>query len=147
MSPELGLSFMVVCSAYMTGIIWFVQLVQYPMFHLTDGANNSGAGHKEYTARMGIVVMPVMLAELGLQVWHFTVSTDAWVYMNAVLLAGIWLSTFFLQVPCHQSLTQGYDSQVHQRLVHSNWIRTVAWTSRTALLVWMLLDSPQPLQG
>lgn len=116
-------------AAYMTGVIWFVQLVQYPMFHLTDGAD-AAAGHREYTRRMGIVVMPVMLAELALQgVWTWT-SPGLRSGIGAALLATIWLSTFFLQVPCHQRLSRGHDPATQTRLVRTNWIRTLAWTAR-----------------
>jgi len=137
MTPTLGLVLHLVCSAYMTGIIWFVQRVQYPMFHLTDGQASSGAGHQEYTTRMGFVVMPVMLAELGLQLWLLLTGQQELALLTTGLLAVIWLSTFLLQVPCHTALNQGYDKAAHQKLVRTNWIRTLAWTARTAILIWV----------
>lgn len=120
-------------AAYMTGVIWFVQLVQYPMFHLTDGTDAAG-GHREYTRRMGWVVMPVMLAELALQTAWLLTAPGLPSAAGAALLLIIWLSTFFLQVPCHQHLSCGHDPAVQRRLVHSNWIRTLAWTARALLL-------------
>jgi len=35
-------------------------------------------------------------------------------------LAVIWLSTAFVQVPCHEVLSRSFDSDVHQRLVSTN---------------------------
>jgi hypothetical protein len=55
-----------------------------------------------------------------------------------VLLAGIWASTFLLQVPCHLRLSAGWDAATHRFLVDSNWIRTIAWTLRLVLAVAML---------
>ena len=55
------------------------------------------------------------------------------------LLAVIWVSTFLIQVPLHGRLTRGFDATRHSALVRSNWIRTVAWSARGALLAWMLL--------
>lgn len=121
------------CAAYMTGIIWFVQLVHYPMLHLSDGPDAS-AGHAEYTRRMGFVVMPVMLAELALQLlWTLrNPSPIAWTAAGLLLL--IWLSTFLLQVPCHTELQKHFDPKLQKRLVHTNWIRTAAWTARALIL-------------
>lgn len=121
------------CVIYMTGIIWFVQLVQYPMLHLSNGKDHA-AGHREYTRRMGLAVGPVMLAELALQLAWIVRTPDARSIAGGLLLFIIWASTIFLQVPCHRDLEEGYDPETHQELVRTNWIRTLAWTAR-ALLV------------
>lgn len=121
------------CAIYMTGIIWFVQLVQYPMLHLSSGSDHA-AGHREYTRRMGLAVGPVMLLELVLQVMWVVTRPGPQSVTGAVLLFIIWASTFFLQVPCHRDLEEHYDPESHKELVRSNWIRTFAWTARAFLL-------------
>jgi hypothetical protein len=40
-----------------------------------------------------------------------------------------------LQVPAHGVLAEGFDADAHRRLVASNWIRTIAWTARSLLLL------------
>jgi hypothetical protein len=45
--------------------------------------------------------------------------------VGAGLLLIIWLSTALLQAPYHQRLSQGFDLNVHQQLVRTNWIRMV----------------------
>ncbi len=55
-----------------------------------------------------------------------------------LLLVTIWLSTFFVQVPCHRALERGFDARVHRRLVSSNWIRTAGWSLRAAVALWLL---------
>lgn len=124
------------CAAYMTGIIWFVQCVHYPMLHHSDGPD-AMAGHQEYTRRMGFVVMPVMLCELALQILWLTKAPSPAAWTAAGLLCAAWLSTFFLQVPCHRKLEQHFDKTVQQQLVRSNWIRTLCWTARAGLLGWI----------
>jgi hypothetical protein len=132
MSPLLQLVHLL-AAAYMTGVIWFVQLVQYPMFHHTDGAD--GNAHAEYTRRMGYVVLPVMVAELVLQTLWLAGSPTPAARTGAVLLLAIWLSTFLLQVPCHRRLVrEGHNPAVQRRLVRTNWIRTLAWTARAVLI-------------
>ena len=54
------------------------------------------------------------------------------------LLAVIWLSTAFLSVPRHEALRHGFDASAHGALVATNWIRTAAWTVRSALLLVVL---------
>ena len=41
-------------------------------------------------------------------------------------------------VPMHERLGRGFDPAAHRRLVATNWIRTIAWTARGALVLWML---------
>ncbi|MGA0333366.1 MAG: hypothetical protein ACO3N7_05690 [Kiritimatiellia bacterium] len=120
------------CAAYMTGIIWFVQRVQYPMLHLTDGPR-AKEGHREYTRRMGPVVMPVMLLEVFLQGRWLVQEPGLPAFVGAALLATVWLSTFLLQVPCHRRLERNFDPQVQKFLVRSNWIRSAAWSLRALI--------------
>jgi len=136
MTPLLNGVHLATC-AYMTGVIWFVQLVQYPMLHLASG-DQQEAGHREYTRRMTAVVMPVMLMEFLLQGLWLTRDGSAQAWTGSGLLLAVWLSTFFLQVPCHRKLSQKFEPAVQKRLVLSNWIRTAGWSLRTILLVSVL---------
>jgi carbon starvation protein CstA len=54
------------------------------------------------------------------------------------LVVIIWGVTFLVSVPCHATLSAGFDASAHDRLVSTNWIRTIGWTARAALSVWML---------
>ncbi|MEM8993295.1 MAG: hypothetical protein AAGF23_00755 [Acidobacteriota bacterium] len=125
----------------LVGLIWTIQVVQYPLFsRVGDTAfNHYHAGHSE---RITWIVLPLMLAELvtaGLllaRVEAPVTAASAWV--GAALLGVIWLSTAFLQVPRHGELTGGFDAAAHQFLVTSNWVRTVAWTARGALVLWWI---------
>ena len=48
-----------------------------------------------------------------------------------------WTVTFLYSVPCHTLLQQhGYDAETTQRLIQTNWFRTIAWT---AVLLFALL--------
>jgi hypothetical protein len=60
------------------------------------------------------------------------------VWLGAVLLAGIWWSTAFLQVPQHNLLAVGFNRVAYETLVTSNWLRTTAWSARGVLVLWML---------
>ena len=48
-------------------------------------------------------------------------------------------------------LSQEFDKAVHQRLVWTNWLRTVAWSLRALLVLWMawatLQNAGEPVLG
>ena len=121
----------------MTGIIWMVQIAIYPLLAQLSGAVFHEY-HDRYMSRVTFVIAPLMFVEAiacAACLWFgdlhdFLVPT--------ALLAVIWLSTAFIQVPQHKSLTP----ESVPALVKSNWIRTLAWTSRSAILTTTFLHLP-----
>jgi len=123
----------------MTGLIWFVQIVHYPMM-ASFTRENFASHEKEHCDRTGWVVVPLMLVELSTFALLFADRIRCNTFLISGMLLGIiWASTFLLQVPIHRTLLSGWNSQAHHRLVASNWIRTIAWTGRSLLLGWLWL--------
>jgi hypothetical protein len=121
----------------MVGVIWFVQIVHYPMMASFD-RENFASHEKEHCDRTGWVVVPLMLVEI----FTFALLLIEGIRSNAFLISGlllgvIWASTFLIQVPLHRRLLGGWSARQHQRLVTTNWIRTAAWTGRGFLLSWI----------
>jgi hypothetical protein len=127
----------------MTGIIWFVQVVHYPLFALVGPA-----GFTQYEAahatRTGWVVAPLMLAELSTSVALLDARlrplgiSAALAWVGVALVAVLWISTGLIQVPLHNQLAAGYSAGAATRLVATNWLRTAVWTARSALvLTWV----------
>ena len=59
--------------------------------------------------------------------------------VGAVIVAAIWLSTAAVQMPLHRRLArEGHADEALAALVRSNWLRTVLWSLRAGLSVWML---------
>ncbi|MDJ0849353.1 MAG: hypothetical protein QNK04_13350 [Myxococcota bacterium] len=128
---------------YMMGLVWFVQIVHYPLFaHV--GSRSFPGYERAHVARTSPVVGPPMLVEAATTALLLLVRPAGvplvapWV--GAGLLAVIWLSTILLQVPGHRRLGDGFDGGAHRRLVVSNWIRTTAWTARGSLGLWMVFQ-------
>ena len=122
----------------MTGIIWFVQIVHYPlMLEVGDAAFCRYS--RLHQSRTSYVVGPPMLIEalsgLALIAWSPILRTSPAFYVSLALLTLVWLSTAFWQVPLHKSFLQSCDRNAVERLVRTNWIRTIAWTGRAALIV------------
>ncbi len=125
----------------MTGVIWFVQVVHYPLFARV-GSDSFPRYHRAHTNRTGYVVIPLMLLEAGaataITLLPATGVPRAQAWTGMVLLIVVWVSTFLVQVPLHRRLSSGLDPSVVRRLVRTNWIRTIAWTARGSLaLVWL----------
>ncbi len=120
---------------FMTGLIWFVQVVHYPLFRRL-GATDAAAYAREHARRTGWVVGPVMLLELGLALTLATRGGPA-AWLALALLGVIWASTAGIQVPLHRRLAVDPDPVAIERLVRTNWIRTGAWTLRSPLALAM----------
>lgn len=133
---------------FMLGLIWFVQIVHYPLFAST-GRADFARYQSRHASLTTLVVAPPMFVELFatfalVAMAHGKLPHSA-TLSSAVLVAAIWGSTAFLQVPCHNALQNGFDEATHRFLVNSNWIRTVAWTAKAALssyLLWKARELP-----
>ena len=124
----------------MVGVIWIVQVVHYPLF-VGVGSEGWAAYEAAHQSRITLVVGPLMVAELVTAVWLVLdrpAALPTWaVVLGAGLVVLIWASTAFVQVPLHSALGGAFDAEAHGRLVATNWIRTVAWTARGGLVLWM----------
>lgn len=134
---NLCLQLQLISTFAMFGIVWFVQLVQYPLFNHV-GSDEWIAFENAYTTRAGWVIGPLMLIEVITAVLLVIRKPKQRKLfgLNLILLAIIWSSTFFIQVPLHESLSNAWDVEQWKQLVSSNWIRTVFWSARVPLLVW-----------
>jgi len=126
---------------FMTGLIWFVQVVHYPLF-ATVGPERFAAYHDAHRRRTTWVVLPVMSLELLTAValaWYPPAAVPpaaAWLGLALVLI--VWTSTAVLQVPGHTRLATRYEDTTARALTIGNWVRTAAWSARAGLLLGMI---------
>jgi hypothetical protein len=131
-----------IASVFMTGVIWLVQCVHYPLFDLVS-EHNFPRFETDHSVRIGFVVMPPMLIELvtaGLLLGNQGSRLGNSRYWLAGFTAAIWLITFLLHMPQHGLLALGFDANVHRELVLTNWIRTLIWTLKSVLVCRLFLD-------
>ena len=125
-----------VATVFMVGLIWFVQVVHYPLFNRISGdaSIQYAAEHQRRTA--WVVGLP-MLVEGITTLWLFFNPIDGRLLplLGGLVLLKIHLSTIFLQIPLHKKLSQGYEREVVRKLVATNWVRTIGWTIRAAIAV------------
>ena len=125
----------------MTGLIWFVQVVHYPLLSRV-GAASFVEYERAHVQRTTWVVAPAMIVEAAtatvLPLFSRTQPGRALAWGGLALLAVVWMSTALLQVPCHRKLARGLDSDIARRLVATNWIRTVCWSLRLLVALALL---------
>jgi hypothetical protein len=121
----------------MTGLVWFVQLVHYPMF-AAAGPAAFPAYEEEHTRRTNWIVAPLWGTETVTALALLVLDPGPLTWIGAALIGALWVSTVFVQVPCHRLLSVGWDADTHRRLVRTNWARTVMWSARAAIALALL---------
>ena len=135
-----------VASCVMVGVIWFVQLVHYPLLALI-GSDRAPTVAVEHQRRTAWVVGPPMAVE-GITTLVLLFArpdgVDAWLaWAGASLLALVLASTVLLSVPLHERMANTPDETIGRRLVATNWPRTIGWSARALVAAVMLAQAIQ----
>lgn len=126
---------------FMTGLIWFVQVVHYPLL-VEVGEREFARFHELHSRRVTWIVLPVMAVELVTALVLALAPPDgvpgglAWT--GLALAAGTWVSTALIQAPAHGRLGRQRTERQVGRLVAGNWLRTGLWTAHGAVVIAML---------
>jgi hypothetical protein len=135
-----------VATAFMAGLIWFVQVVHYPLFALVPAEASPGYA-AEHQRRTASVVGAPMAVEGVSVLWLFAAPPDGLgrvlPTLGGLVLAVVLASTVLVQVPRHGRLAVETDADriddIVGGLVRSNWVRTAGWSVRVVLAVAMVL--------
>ena len=141
-TAEIAAVAQVVGSVGMFGVIWMVQVVHYPLMRFVSG-EQFARFETAHRMRISWVVGPLMAVE-GVSVLAFLFAPPAglpwwlpWAGAGAEAIAiG---TTVFVSAPLHEKLNAHFDPATLNRLVATNWIRTIAWTCRAGLAIAMLV--------
>ncbi len=132
-----------VSTLMLTGIIWFVQIVHYPLFHAV-GAKYFRTYEQAHQRLTSYIVVPLMFGELIgaalLPFFGFWGMSMYLAYGNLALAILIWFVTFTVQLPLHRRLAEGYNRQYVSRLVKSNFLRVVLWSGKTVIILIIIYD-------
>lgn len=140
MTTELIVVIHAAATWFMTGLIWFVQVVHYPLF-AGVGSDQWPDYHGAHSSKTTKVVAAPMLIEVATGVWLAVAMTAEQRGLPVVglgLLTAIWLTTVLRQIPDHQKLAAAVPPMGVSRLVRGNSLRVVLWSAR-ALVVGALL--------
>lgn len=127
----------------MTGVIWMVQRLNYPAM-LALPANIFKDHHKVHVRNITGIVSVLMMVEAVSAGLLWLARPDGgiglWISINLFLLILIWLITFAVQVRQHRALEKEHDRDILIRLVRWNWTRTVLWTARGVIVIFIVLS-------
>jgi hypothetical protein len=111
-------------------------VVHYPLFKEIAAADFPAYQKKNYAT--GFITVPMMFIELFSGIWVLYTDYSLLFLVNLILLVFIWGSTFLFQVPTHLQLIKTPTLSLMNKLIQTNWIRTISWTARALLLGYLI---------
>jgi hypothetical protein len=128
----------------LTGLIWTVQVVHYPLFALV-GRDGFVAYEEAHSSRITAVLALPWLAQGVTTAWLLLApppGAPRWLVWAAAVLAAIpVVVTVAASIPAHQRLGRGFDERAHATLVRTNWLRTVAWSVHSVVALLLVASS------
>ncbi len=117
-------------------LIWLVQIIIYPSMHGWDKSAFMEL-HRSYCLRISLIVGPLMIAQAVAAIQQLIRTPDLISTGQLLLIAFVLAITALISVPLHRRLSSsGYRTRTVDRLVHTNWMRTLGW-SLVSLLGWL----------
>ena len=123
-------------TSLMVGIIWVIQLLHYPAFNFIKESDYVEFQHF-HMQRISFIVVPVMILELFTAFMLVYYIRSNLLILCMIILLFIWLITFVFFTKLHQSLLDGYDKTIVDKLVKINWSRTILWSLRLIILTYI----------
>lgn len=128
---------------FLSGIIWFLQTVHYPLYYrIKEGFHSY---EKHYLRRAAFLIAPMMFLELISAILLISLAQQPLftklTSLNLIFLIINWLSTFIIQNTEHQKLIVRFSSTSLHRLISTNWIRTLFWSARAITLIIIALKA------
>ncbi len=127
----------------MVGVIWTIQLLVYPAMARVpaNGFVEYEAFHQRRVVAVLAVFAVVEVVTAGLFAFGVgDVSRPLWLVGGALLVV-LWVSTGAYFAPLHGRLADGFDADLHARLIATNWIRTVLWSARGVLALLIVREA------
>lgn len=109
-------------------LIWIVQLVIYPSpCYYQD--KDLAKWHKIYTQRIGVIVGPLMIAQLAIALWQLWLQSSIYTWVSIIIIVTVWILTFSIFVPLHDAISPSKSCEkTTATLVTKNWWRTFLWS-------------------
>ena len=127
------------CNSLMIGVILITQLITYPSF-LNIDKHKFVNFHNNYVRSISLVAVPTMTLEL-LTLVYMNLYINNLIFMKSLLvLIVIWLVTFIIIVPIHNQLSKKFEIEKIISLIRYNWIRTVLWTSKIFIILYIFYE-------
>lgn len=123
-----------IITAMLVGLIWVIQVVHYPAFKFVDPQHFT-LSSKVHMFRITLIVGPLMIIEILAASLLLLDNFSDLAIINLGLLALIWIVTAFFSVPCHLDLHKCKNLEVINKLVLTNWMRTILWSAKLLVAI------------
>jgi len=118
-------------------LICLIQIVHYPSFRYVDSTSFS-TFHQHHTDTITIIVLPLMLCELVNVLWvTYKMDFSPIFLVLSGIVTAIWLTTFLVSVPLHAQMAQFKNAEAIEKLISTNWIRTMLWTAKVIIVTFL----------
>ena len=125
----------------MTGIIWFVHLIHYPIIQRMEQQETALLAnlHWDKTLRLAIILLSLELASGCMLLVYPPFGVEIYqIILGLVLMGAIWLTTWGVCVPQHCQLKKSGSPEAASVLMKANEIRSILWTLRSLVVLSML---------
>jgi len=108
-------------------LILLVQLIIYPTFH-NISVDIFSEWHHGYMEKISFIVGPLMIIQPIIVISQCLTHNSFLCYLSIIMILIVWAITFMYSVPCHNLLQyNGYDKTIVDKLILTNWYRTIPW--------------------
>lgn len=139
MNPDALLLANLAATLFLTGLAWFMQIVQLPLFSIVRAVDLAAYAARQRRRNTALMVLP-MAVESVTAVWLWRDGPPGFsgvLFGPLVLLALIWLVTWTRYIPLYSRLLRSYDEAALQQLIAWNWVRTLGWSGRAGVMAWI----------
>ncbi len=134
----------VISCAWMSGLIWVMQVLHYPFFAKIRESEFANA-HSSHTHRIIYLVGPPMFIEVITAIILIRDTDEPILFViNFIMIIFILMNTIFFSIPIHNGLRLIQDFKKIELLVLTNWPRTILWSLRLILLTIYLAKKLSP---
>tara|TARA_Y100000816_G_scaffold79336_1_gene54102 strand:+ start:279 stop:695 length:417 start_codon:yes stop_codon:yes gene_type:complete len=125
-------------TSIMVGVIWVIQLVHYPSFKYVKESDFI-IFQKYHMNNISYIVFPVMFTELVTALFIFFSGEESLFFvLSLICLFLIWAITGVLFTKYHSILKEGKDLKMIKKMIRANWIRTLLWTLRLIMILFVI---------
>lgn len=117
----------------LTGLLATTQAVSYPLLSHVPRAEFA-VFHAAYTRRIGFLVGPVMILELGCAVAFSLIEGTAWGQTALLMVLLGWTVTVVIALRGHRLLATVWDDKAYRLLLVGNAFRLILWGARSLVL-------------
>ena len=129
-------------SVLMTGMVSFIQFVQYPLLNHISSYDFS-CYFKKYISRISWVIYPIVILEIifatSLAFLPLKSKLQFPILITYILLALITMNSFLIQTPLLQKLRFSFDEVLLSKIMFYNRLRLFSSAMRTLVLCWIIL--------